>query len=176
MTRTLHTQRLDLTPWSADELPALVDLINDPFVLPYVWDGTPMMLDHVQAAWMLSEMLFRDRGYGLWTFRRKGTDVLAGYAGLRLLPHGASVEAVYACVPSERGRGLTSEAVEAVLEVGFAKGLPAISASIHAANEPSRRLLERLGMEVSGTEQTGAGELTVYSITAEKFRERGRNA
>jgi len=61
------------------------------------------------------------------------------------------VEIGYALVPAARGNGLASEAIS--LLVGWARGQPgvrSVTARVDPSNEPSRRVLERLGFVRDG--------------------------
>lgn len=166
---SLETPRLSLAPWTPEDFETLAALLNDPSVLPHLWDGNPVDSSRLQAAWFESEKSFREHGFGLWITRRKATGTLVGFAGLRFLPQSTNVEIVYACAPSERSHGFATEAALAVLNCGFDAGITEIQASTHPGNEPSRRLLRRLGMTMVRTEPTSAGLLDQYSMRARDF-------
>lgn len=61
------------------------------------------------------------------------------------------VEIGYGLAAPFRGRGLGTEAVRALADwVAAQPGVTAVRASVEVGNEPSRRLLERLGFALSG--------------------------
>jgi RimJ/RimL family protein N-acetyltransferase len=63
----------------------------------------------------------------------------------------------YALAPEAWGKGLASEAVDAMVEVGFSlTEAIAIVASTHVDNPPSRRVLEKAGFEFTGSGLEGA--------------------
>src|SRR6218665_3931241 len=60
---------------------------------------------------------------------------------------GVQAELGWTFAPDAGGRGLATEAVEALIEVCFTQlGLRRVQAGAFAANEPSWRLMERVGM------------------------------
>lgn len=63
----------------------------------------------------------------------------------------------YALTPEAWGKGLASEAVEAMIEAGFVMtGAVEIDASVRIENPTSRRVLEKAGFEFMGTGLQGA--------------------
>jgi RimJ/RimL family protein N-acetyltransferase len=63
----------------------------------------------------------------------------------------------YALAPEAWGKGLASEAVDAMVEVGFAlTEAVAIVASTHVDNPSARRVLEKAGFEFTGSGLEGA--------------------
>jgi RimJ/RimL family protein N-acetyltransferase len=63
----------------------------------------------------------------------------------------------YALTPEAWGKGLASEAVEAMIEAGFVMtGAVEVDASVRVENPTSRRVLEKAGFEFMGTGLQGA--------------------
>jgi RimJ/RimL family protein N-acetyltransferase len=96
-------------------------------------------------------------GYSLQPFFayvivRREDGLAVGDAGFHGPPSDdGEVEIGYALVPAARGSGLASEAIS--LLVGWARGQPGVDrviARVDPGNEPSRRVLERLGFERDG--------------------------
>jgi RimJ/RimL family protein N-acetyltransferase len=83
---------------------------------------------------------------------RRSDGLAVGDAGFHGPPgEDGEVEIGYALVPAARGTGLAAEATE--LLVGWARrqpGVRTVTARVEPANEPSRRLLERLGFTPDG--------------------------
>lgn len=84
--------------------------------------------------------------------------------------------------PDAGGRGFATEAVEAMIEVCFTGlGLRRIEAGAFADNEPSWRLMERVGMrrETHGVRDSLHRDLgwidgVIYALLAEEWEARGR--
>lgn len=86
-------------------------------------------------------------GWGAWLLvLRDGTAVI-GDAGFHAPPDEAGeVELAYGVAPAWRGRGLATEAVEALLDLAFAEPeVAAVVATTVPGNLPSARVLERCG-------------------------------
>ncbi|MEV6241605.1 GNAT family N-acetyltransferase [Lentzea sp. NPDC051838] len=72
----------------------------------------------------------------------------------------------YSLHPTFQGKGYAREAAEAMLRIGFDElKLRRIVAECDPRNEPSRRVMERLGMR-KGT----SGDGLVYAMLAEEFK------
>jgi RimJ/RimL family protein N-acetyltransferase len=83
----------------------------------------------------------------------------------------------YSLHPGHQGRGYGSEAAARMLKLGFEElGLHRIVAQCDPRNEPSWRLMERLGMRREahfrdfGILQGEWGDLYVYAMLAEEYR------
>jgi RimJ/RimL family protein N-acetyltransferase len=95
-------------------------------------------------------------GHGLQPFFayvivRRSDGLAVGDAGFHGPPQDGEVEIGYALVPAARGNGLAAEAT--ALLVDWARAQPAVrrvAARVDPSNEPSRRLLERLGFVRDG--------------------------
>ena len=90
--------------------------------------------------------------YFAYVIVRREDGLAVGDAGFHGPPSDdGEVEIGYALVPAARGSGLASEAIS--LLVGWARSQPGVSrviARVDPGNEPSRRVLERLGFERDG--------------------------
>lgn len=93
---------------------------------------------------------------------RREDGLAVGDAGFHGPPHDGQVEIGYALVPAARGNGLAAEATG--LLVDWARSQPAVrcvTARVQPSNQPSRRLLERLGFVRDGD----LGGLDRYVLT-----------
>jgi RimJ/RimL family protein N-acetyltransferase len=93
-------------------------------------------------------------------------------------PHHDEAEIGWALAPQHQGHGYATEAVRALLRVCFEDlGLRRVVANAFAANEPSWRLMERLGMRREGVgvrdslhRDLGWVDGVVYALLAEEWR------
>lgn len=77
---------------------------------------------------------------------------LIGFCGLDHLWGGEEIEIGYWLAPDYWGKGLATEAAQAVLRYGFGRlGLLRIVAVAHPENQASIRVLEKLGMAFEKT-------------------------
>ncbi|UOQ58150.1 GNAT family N-acetyltransferase [Leucobacter allii] len=108
--------------------------------------------------------------------------VVDGWSQREVAERAAGVQASlgWTLDPAAGGRGLATEAVEAVLEACFdGLGLRRVEAGAFAANEPSWRLMERLGMrrEATSVQESLHRDLgwidgVLYALLAEEWRAR----
>jgi len=145
----LQTERLTLRRWRRADLPALAAINADPAVMRYF----PATLTRAQSATMLQrhEASFAAHGYGLWAVELSASAELIGAVGLVDVDIDAefapAVEVGWRLAHSFWGRGLAAEAATASLQFGFQTlELASILAYTAAINQPSRRLMQRLGM------------------------------
>jgi RimJ/RimL family protein N-acetyltransferase len=91
-------------------------------------------------------------GFGPWALFEKAGGGFAGRAGLRwtAVEGEAAVELAWTVEPARQGRGLATEAARAGLELGRAQGIERIVALVLAENVASRRVAEKIGMELDG--------------------------
>ena len=170
---TLTTARLDLRPFSPDDLADLCRLYANPQVMAIrklgvqTHDQSSRHLDGMVAHWKL-------RGFGMCAVFASGSDEFLGECGLRPVgPNDPAIELCYGLLPQHWGQGYAPEASAAVLDFGFASaGLDEIVAIARADNVRSRRVLERLGLKL--VLKTGDGHTGVvrYTIEAEVWESR----
>ena len=152
---TLHTARLELRAFRADDLEDWAAIMADPEVRRF---GASK--DHSrEASWAMMERSLGQwalRGYGMFAFTTEGR--LAGWAGILHPLDWPELELAYALAPAFWGKGLASEAVEAARDWAFATIRPRRLASFIApANQHSIRVAEQVGAVKEGlTELRGS--------------------
>jgi ribosomal-protein-alanine N-acetyltransferase len=131
--------------------------------VPPEWPG-PDLLDFLPV---YAEMLKNDPaldGWGIWLMIDPAERMVIGDLGYKGAPdeYGA-VEIGYSILPAYRRRGLTFEAVQALVRWAFTeRGVKAVQAECLADNVGSVRILEKLGMERLAHE----GELLKWGLRA----------
>lgn len=148
----LETHRIRLRPYRAGDDEAMFALYSDPRVMRY-WSFAPWV-ELAQARTYLSRALDgMDSGEIFpWAIADRDSDRLIGALTLfSLHAEQLRAEVGYSLSPDFQGRGLAAEA----LRLGLAHaidslGLVRIEADIDPRNEPSARLLERLGFVREG--------------------------
>lgn len=150
---TLQSRRLILRPWRAADLDPLFALNSDAESMRYfaavhtraesdAWAGR--MQAHIDA-----------HGWGFWVVEEKGGAPFVGVVGLMGISWQArftpAVEIGWRVAPAHRRKGIAEEAARAALAFGFDRlGLDEIVAFTVPANEPSWRMMEKLGMRADG--------------------------
>jgi RimJ/RimL family protein N-acetyltransferase len=130
---------------------AFAELNADPQVMRYF----PATLTRTQSdalAARIGGSLAR-RGWGLWAVEARD-DPFIGFVGLSPvpaeLPCAPAVEIGWRLARAHWGRGYATEAARVVVNVAFEDlGLAGIVSYTAQINEPSRRVMERLGMSHS---------------------------
>jgi RimJ/RimL family protein N-acetyltransferase len=145
----LRTSRLLLREWRDEDVEPFARLCGDPMVMKYL-----MPLDGRAAIDAMVERIrdhFARHGFGFWAVERPGEAPFIGVIGLAVVafeaPFTPAVEIGWRLARSHWGGGLAVEAATAALDDGFGRlGLGEIVAFTVPANEPSWRLMRRLGM------------------------------
>ena len=95
-----------------------------------------------------------------------------------LAPYAKMQEIGYALVPSERGKGYCTEAIQLMVDYLFlSKDITRIQATTHTKNVASQKVLEKVGFKKEGTLRKLAlvrGEMTdmfMFSILREEWKE-----
>ncbi|KIV58534.1 hypothetical protein AM501_03675 [Aneurinibacillus migulanus] len=100
-----------------------------------------------------------------WVAREKHSNEFIGLISLDTHHDGTSTEVSYQLLPQWWGAGYATELVKEIIDYAFNQlNLPEVIAETQTANNASRRLLERLGMELVQTVQRFGEEQAIYSI------------
>lgn len=151
---TLHGPRVTLRPWRLPEdLEPLWAINGDPEVTRFF--GRPYDRPTSDAWGQRIAARFGDRGYGFWAVDLPGEGML-GVVGIMPVAFEASftpaVEIGWRVARRAQRRGIAEEAARIALAHGFGPaGLERIVAFTVAGNEPSWRLMEKLGMRRQGS-------------------------
>jgi RimJ/RimL family protein N-acetyltransferase len=155
---SLRTERLILRPWGEADIDAIAEACQDPETQRYV--PVPAPYTRADAETFVRE--FAPKG------RAAGTDVVFGVfeaatgravaaVGMHRMKdlgaaYGGVGEIGYWTAPDARGRGFMTEAAREVCRWGFRElGLARIEWIAIAGNEPSWRVVEKLGFTREGT-------------------------
>lgn len=167
MERQLETVRLSLRPFVAKDVDDLHQLWTDPDVRRYLWDNLTISRDQAEAEIIKSTESFNNRGFGCWSvFLKENDAALIGFCGLRVFGTPDEIEILYGIHPSHWGKGLATEAAEAILNFGFQVcRLPKIYAGADPPNTASFRVIEKLGMTYDGLRIVNGLEAVYYCLT-----------
>jgi [ribosomal protein S5]-alanine N-acetyltransferase len=178
MTPALETTRLLLRPVDladADQIQAtfprweIVKLLNNKVPWPYPPDGAFTFLRDIALPAI-------ERGdEWIWTIRRKEDP--GAIVGMISLTRTENENRGFWIVPEWQGRGLMTEACDAVTDFWFETlKFPVLRAPKAIANEGSRRISEKQGMRIvsTGESEYVSGRLPseIWEITAEEWRAR----
>ena len=145
----LRTPRLLLRQWRETDLEPFAALNADPATMRHF--PAPLTRDQSDALAERERALIEAHGWGLWAVELCKTETFVGSVGLaepRFTAHFTpAVEVGWRLAREHWGNGYATEAARAALSFGFETlGLTEIVSLTTVANEPSRRVMERLGM------------------------------
>ena len=145
----IRTERLLLRPVTLDDLEDIHAYQRRPDVVRWMLGAEPRT--HAQSresvAVMAEEDALRHEGDCLTLAADTGTAVIGTVELVWRSRTDQTAELGYVFHPDHTGRGLATEAAAALLDWAFTDfGLHRVYARCHAGNEPSARLMTRLGM------------------------------
>lgn len=147
----LATPRLRLRQFRADDAEAMHDCFADPGAMRF-WN-TPVHTRPIETERSVRNFIdCTPSYYRFWAVADAQTDRclgLANYHDGHIRSRRASIG--YMINPASQRQGIATEAVTAMLDFCFAElGLHRLEAFIHPDNQPSVRLIERLGFRREG--------------------------
>lgn len=162
----LHTQRLDIREFTETDFDEFASLMADPEVMRYSLKGP---LSREEAREYFTDRIighYQKHGFGLWALILKEENRLIGFAGLitQEIEGKSKVELAYRLLPTYWGRGLASEAANAISDYAFSKlHLKDLISIIDTANHRSLLLAKRLGMNALKKTVFHGFEVFVYA-------------
>jgi len=144
-----ESERLILRPWThePDDLDRLVDLYSRPSLVRFlgvVREPVGTLVDD----WR--KRMESDPRQVIAAVEVRSTGVVAGTVLYNLLPGDHHMEVGWHLHPDSEGHGYATEAGQAVIDRGFALGVPEVFALVVPKNLKSQRVCRRLGMSHLG--------------------------
>jgi RimJ/RimL family protein N-acetyltransferase len=142
----LHTGRLRLRAWTTSkaDLTRLTDIYSREEIRRWV-GGTPTV-PPIELVERWAQVHALDERFGCWAIERSD-EVVAGTVLFKPLPNGlGEIEVGWHLHPDSWGCGYATEAAHAVIDSGFAAGVPEVYAVVRPGNEASVAVCSRLGM------------------------------
>lgn len=177
----LATDRLRLRPFTADDFPAYAAYHTLASVYRYLYMAPPAgSAVERQFAEVLAAPFESDGDVFRLAVLRKEDDALLGDVFLKIADKAAlQGEVGYTFNPDFSGKGYATEAVEAMLELGFSDfGFHRIFARLDTQNEGSIRVVERLGLRreahlIQNDRFDGVwGDEYIYAVLAREWASR----
>ncbi len=163
----LETERLILREFDINDSEFVIKLLNTEGWLRYI--GDRRVKDPKQAEEFIEGRLrpsYTEHGFGFYVVESKSTKERLGMCGLVKRDGLENVDIGYAFLPENFGKGYAYESSVAVVE--FAKEklkLPGLDSITMRINEPSIKLLERLGFSFEKNIVLKGEELMLYRKT-----------
>jgi len=152
----LETQRLVLRRFSMADADNLVSLDSDPDVMRFVPGGIPTSREEIENEYLPAFLGYyrRYEGYGFWAVIEKDAGDFLGWFHFRPGKDAApgEVELGYRLRKAAWGRGYATEGSRALIGKGFTElGVQRVVAEAMAANQASRRVMEKAGLTLVRT-------------------------
>ena len=147
----IQTKRLEIRPFTEQDLDAFAEIVKDPEVMRFSISGT---LSRDGAREYLQKRIldhYAKYGYGLWALIDREERGLVGFAGLitQMIEGEQMVELGYRLDTKRWGQGLATEAGQAICRYAFGTlKFSRIISVIEPNNDRSVRVAERLGMHI----------------------------
>jgi len=156
----LETKRLILHPMLESDMKALHCIFNDPKVMA-AFDHDPFTDDQMER-WLRRNLDHQDQfGYGLFSVILKKTGGLIGDCGLEQMEDMGAAELGYDFRSDAWNQGYATEAATAVRDYAFdILELPQLISLIRVGNLSSKRVAEKVGMEL--VEEFTRGEVRYW--------------
>lgn len=178
---TLTTARLALRELHVEDAQAIADGAGDRRVARYLMQVPSPYPVSLARRWITARGEWWDLGRGvtLAITRRTEPDVLLGTVSLRRYARDRRAELGYWLVAGAWGQGFATEACRAMLAFGFSDlELQRIYAQVLSGNQPSIRVLEKLGMIHEGvkrqhvTKDTALHDIVLYGLLRGEWERR----
>mgnify|MGYP001815356470 FL=1 len=145
----IRSGRVLLRRWTPADRPVFAAMNADPIVMEYF----PSALDRSESDAFVDriEAHFDTAGFGLWAVEIVSSGAFAGFVGLWPAAFDAhftpAIEVGWRLRSDVWGNGYATEAARLALDDGFSRlGVDEIVSFTAAVNQPSRRVMEKLGM------------------------------
>jgi RimJ/RimL family protein N-acetyltransferase len=134
--------------------------------------GTTESVQDVRLRLAEQRYHFHDSGIGLFTIRRRADDEPLGYCGLIVGRCSLDEpEIAHELLRRFHGYGYATEAAHAVMDAAFTTGRSRIWSTVGAWNEPSLRVLDKLGFQRHHESIDDRGRPLVYLVRQATRRE-----
>lgn len=143
----LETPRLLIRPFTAVDVPVLVNLFADPQVARFVGDGEPLSIDNAVLWVRNSTQNLARYGYGTGAVVRRTDGEMIGWAGFAR-PEDGPEQIIYGLGATHWRRGYGRELIEALVRFADSRGHPFAWATVDPANTGSLRLLDHMGFRL----------------------------
>ena len=168
---SLETARLLLRPLTHADTAFIIELLNEPSFIQNIGQRN-VHTDEEARTYITNAALnsYAKNGFGLAAVMLKETNEIIGMCGLIRREALDDVDLGYAFLPRFWGKGYAVESAEAWLKFGWEViGLTRIVAIVDPANEPSVRVLEKLGFVFEKIVRLSADDIELKLFAASRL-------
>jgi RimJ/RimL family protein N-acetyltransferase len=147
--KVLETARLQLRWLTPGDAPFMLGLLNEPSFIANIGDRGVRTVEAARDYIIKGPMAsYEQNGYGLYMVELTVGGAPTGICGLVKRPFLADADVGFAFLPQYWSQGYAHESAAAVLRYASARfGLARVVAIVSPGNQPSIRLLRKLGLE-----------------------------
>ncbi len=166
--KTFETERLILRPTSEDDAEFILELLNTPKWMKYIGDRNVTSIESARE-YIKSKMIpqLMRLGYSNYTLITKSDQQKIGSCGLYDREGLEGIDIGFAFLPQYEKQGYAFEAADRIKKAAFEEfEIDLICGVTTKDNVPSQRLLEKLGLKLTGTTKLpdDKEELLLYKI------------
>lgn len=167
----LDGRRLSLRPINQNDHTGLLTLWQNADVRRYLWDNLLVTEDQVRDVQQASDQSFERWGCGMYALLlHSAPERIAGFCGIRDFEQSGQPELLYGIHPDFWGRGLVNEAARLLLAHAFNQcGFERVFAATDTPNQPSVRVMQRLGMAFEERKRWHGLDTVFYSLDRGDF-------
>ena len=165
--KILTSERLRLRPVTGRDFSAIAAMDSDPRVMRYLCLKSPLP-SYEQALEEVHSILDlrAPSGGGTWAITCRTTQTFFGWVWVVLLGDVPYIDLGYRLAPKFWGHGYATEAGRQVAHHAFLDlGIPHLTALIHPLNLASARVVEKVGLSLTGTVDTFGTALDRYAVS-----------
>jgi len=170
----LETERLTMRMFRETDLDAYAEMCGDADVMKYLGGAT---MSRSEAWRSMATVLghWQLRLFGLWAVEERASGELVGRVGCWQPEGWPGMEIAWTLRKAFWGQGYATESAQAALDVAFSRlEQPHVISMIHAENQPSIRVAQRLRMRLEGRTALMGHPVLVYGIRRPAARPPGR--
>lgn len=161
----IFTQRLIMRPLTLADAPFVLQLLNDSTFIANIGDRGVRTLADAEAYLVAGPLAsYQQYGFGLRALELQENGQLIGICGLIQRDTLNAPDLGFALLPDFTGLGYAYEAAKAVLQWAVALKIARLYAIVSLHNEPSKRLLARLGFNYQGVINWQQHEVLLYQL------------
>jgi RimJ/RimL family protein N-acetyltransferase len=160
--QTFETERLRLRPFTTDDAPFVLTLLNEPSFLRFIGDKNVRNLDDARQYLLNGPIAsYNVHGFGILLVELKDTNIPIGMCGLIKREELPEPDIGFAFIPDYWRQGFAFEAASAVMNDARDRlKLTNILAIVNPDNDSSIKLLERLGLRFERIK----GDVKLYAL------------
>lgn len=172
MSIILETERLVLRKFNITDAEFILELLNAPTWIRYIGDrGIRTIADAQTYLVKIPLMSYAVNGFGLYLVELKHNQTPIGMCGLLKREYLKYMDIGYALLPEYEGQGYAYEIASATVNYAFEQyNLTHLSAITSTTNEPSKKLLHKLGFTFEHTVYVDKEDLLVFIKDARKHK------